>query len=569
MTNLPEEILALDVEALSIEIARAEERQAKVNDFAARLEKWNKEQQFNIFGQLTAHIDSQLRQAKSDLEEVTEFTPPYIPPEQDRIDFRKDFHRSILRSGRRTFTPVVIFLLVPTILGFIDSLARLTPIGKAIYPIAGAFLFVAFLIFTLVRRAKKGKTTWPNGRVALWLSSAFIGGALLGLWPLIGIPVKWFINYSPLYPSPFTVIFIAMAWALGSFLAALLRYHANYRGYYRQILDAHSALAWRSGGTLNTRTAILKLEIARRQVQFWAKVLGAHLRKPWIAPEVEEQSLGWSAFANSFPPSIRLAQALETNSVGENRPIEVLRTISGIVEAESSNGWRTANLERLVKLAEKFNPNATPLTWDGIDSDNTAAPNGSHEQLIRLVNDEAFLTYLGARKVEELGPGVQDQILENAELKVATAQANRGQEGILNWDDHLQLAVGDVTEGAPPLAQFSIKPAHQPEGYNTDVISVISAPPRLLMKIEESSSAQIPSSVELVEMINEGSRSIDLVLRIDIAGLNQAIPISAVTLPESVEPAFTLEAPEGVCGNCGQSDCPSLTSRATCKKSGV
>lgn len=562
---MKEEIL--DVEALALAINEAEEKQKRLTDFSARLEQWHEARRETFMGRLVTHLDLELGRAHADLNEQNNFVLPIIPDEQERIEFRKDFHRKILGRFRFNFLGALFFVFLPRLLEMLGQLGTATPLGKNIYFILAPIVFSVILSVVIVRRVTKGKKIWPARRMVFWIIAAIVIGALIAVWPFFSVIISVIVSVF-LVPFNSYVITALVSWFVITFTVAFLKYHAQFRSYYNKISDAHSVLDWRSGGSLHIRSSIRKLELLKSQTKYWAELIGHHIRNPWIMPTSQEIDSSWSNFSASFPPSIRIAQAMETMPVGGGRPPAVARRISSITESQTGAGWRWQQLDRLVTHSENFTKTGLPLKWDAVDMDTPSAPNGSRELLLLLAQNSDYLTHLGQEKINELIPIVQDGILESAEMQVAAFSPLRGQAEIANWDEHLANSIGEISQGSPPMAKFAIRLAYQPEGYNNDVISVIAAPSRLVSKLKRTHANVSTDSIELVEASQEGVRNIDLALRIDLAGTRQGIPLEAVFLPEAYEGPGLVINPK-ICSNCGREDCSSLTSRTKCKVSGV
>jgi hypothetical protein len=245
------------------------------------------------------------------------------------------------------------------------------------------------------------------------------------------------------------------------------------------------------------------------------------------------------------------------------------KAIALVMQDQSRNGWRVANLDLFKSNASRFSNLPYQISWDSIDGDGPSAPNGSRKTLLDFVKNENFLLEHGIEKVADLIPEVQNKILEAAELQVVAIGPNRGQAKEQNWDQHLELSVGDPALGSPPLANFAFRPAYLNEGLNNSVISLISGPERLLNKVRSRTGNKVPASVELINTHDQSARNIDLVLRIDLAGVEKSISPNSIWLPKAGD-HFRADSPDlSRCRKCGREDCASLTSASECQGSGV
>jgi hypothetical protein len=563
--SINQDIDSLNEEEVLAQINESENRQKQITDFTMMVEEWYQRQKNTIFGQLIGRVDEQIALANADLLAQDKFVKPEIPNEVDRIKYRKTFHSEILRRLRFNSSVIFAFFLIPLIFSALDAMGVLTLLGIAIYPILGSAIFITSILFVVIRRSRTSAEKWPPRRMATWITLGTAIAALVAFWPAIGIFAKIAVK-SAFFPSAFQVILIFVGWYLIGFLRALLKYHLNYKKYFNKIADAHAELAWRSKGTLHVRSGIRRLELARQQIEYWATVFGYHLRTPWKLESKDAIENKWAALATSFPVSVRIAQA---RGVFGSEGADMQKAIALVVQDQSRNGWRVANLDLFKSNASRFSNLPYQISWDSIDGDSPSAPNGSRKTLLDFVKNENFLLEHGIDKVADLIPAVQNKILEAAELQVVAIGPNRGQAKEQNWDQHLELSVGDPALGSPPLANFAFRPAYLNEGLNNSVISLISGPERLLTKVRSRAGNKLPASVELINTYDQSARNIDLVLRIDLAGVEKSIPPHSIWLPQAGD-HYRTESPDlSRCRKCGRRDCVSITNGSACLGSGV
>jgi hypothetical protein len=560
-----QDIDSLNEEQILAQINESENRQKQITDFTMMVEEWYQRQKNTIFGQLIGRVDEQIAIANADLASQEKFVKPEIPNEADRIKYRKTFHSELLRRFRFNFSVIFAFLLIPVIFSTLDAIGVLTLLGIAIYPILGAAILVFTILFVVGRRFRTSSEKWPPRRMATWITLGVAVAALVAFWPAIGLFAKIAIK-SAFFPSAFQVILFFVGWFLLGFVRALLKYHFKYKEYFNKIADAHAELAWRSKGTLHVRSGIRRLELMRQQIEYWATVIGYHLRTPWQLESKDAVENKWAAVATSFPVSVRIAQA---RGVFGSEGADMQKAITLVMQDQSRNGWRVANLDSYRSNASRFNNLPYQINWDSIDGDSPSAPNGSRKTLLEYVKNENFLLKHGIEKVADLIPEVQNKILEAAELQVVAIGPNRGQATEQNWDQHLELSIGDPALGSPPLANFAFRPAYLNEGLNNAIVSLISGPERLLNKVRSRAGNKIPASVELISTHDQSARNIDLVLRIDLAGVEKSISPNSVWLPKAGD-HFRTESPDlSRCRKCGREDCVSINSSSECQDSGV
>jgi hypothetical protein len=516
-----------------LEIQKLESRQSELEEAATKLETWYQGQTNNVFGKLQSFVESELARARGALDSSENASMPSIPDDSQPVDARKNFHKKIRSRGFFNGGVVSFFFLLPVLIDFIDSLGFLTLLGPGIYPIVGVSVFIAVVLFVIIRRARKGNQRWPGKRIALWIFLAVAVSVVVGAWPVSGLIAKIVMN-SGFVPNGYLALVIGLGLWLLSFLNAMIKYFTEFEEYRIEVSSAHAALNEMQGGTLALRTDIRRLEVNLQQIRYWAEVLGLFFRKPW---NVSNSGMGlddWKNYGAIFPKSLRIGNAVEVDASGLDKPSEIKKLEDSVVADSTKKGWRLDDFNSLIRNSLRAPGNSATLTLDGLYLDSPASPNGYREKLLELVKSEKYLDILGGLKILEALPNVQDKILESADLQVAPYAPADGQNHLLKWDEHLMLAVGDLEIGARPLARFAIRDAHQPEGYNHDVAAFIAAPERLMNKMRQSKSAN-HSSVTLIPSSAQTERNIDLVLRLEICGLAQVIPASAVILPDFEE----------------------------------
>ena len=563
--SINQDIDSLNEEEVLAQINESENRQKQITDFNMMVEEWYRRQKNTIFGQLLGRVDDQIAVANADLVNQQQWVKPEIPNEEDRIKYRKTFHSEILRRFRFNSSIVLAFLLIPLIFSTLDAIGVLTLLGIAIYPILGSAIFITSILFVVVRRSRTSAEKWPPRRMATWIALGAAIAALVAFWPALGIFAKIAVK-SAFFPSAFQVILIFVGWYLIGFLRALLKYHMNYKKYFKKISNAHAEIAWRSKGTLHVRSGIRRLELVRQQIEYWATVIGYHLRTPWKLESKDAIENKWAALAPSFPVSVRIAQA---KGVFGSEGADMQKAIALVMQDQSRNGWRVANLDLFKSNASRFSNLPYKINWDSIDGDSPSAPNGSRKTLLDFVKNENFLLEHGVEKVAELIPEVQNKILEAAELQVVAIGPNRGQAREQNWDQHLELSIGDPSLGAPPLSNFGFRPAYLNEGLNNSVISIVTGPERLLNKVRAKTVNSLSGDVELIDTHDKSARNIDLVVRVDLAGVEKPISSESIWLPQAGDQYRAEISDMSRCEKCGSKDCESISSDSECQDSGV
>lgn len=564
----PLELDELNIDDLNELLEVYETRQAELTQLAGQATSWKDLQSNSLIGRVLQHVESQLDIANQDLAQQTAEVDVLIPEEETRVNLRKSFHSTLLSAFKFSFCILFLFLLIPAILEFLDGLAFSTPLSLGIYPLLGVAIPSIVLIIMLVLRSKYHKEVWPTRRILKYVLLSTLTGALVGTWPLVGPLVHLFVA-STFFPSFLQVFSFALLWLLIVFTGAILKYHAGFREYYDSVTLAHAILAWASRGSLHIRTSIHRLNQISRQVTYWAEMLGLHLRKPWITNPHGEMDEGWAKSVGSFPPSIKVAEAIDQSPDGGPRPIAIERIIHRIALRESSRGWRKENFRNLLATAAKFSPSGLNF-GDAIDRDTPASPNGSRAEVLKLVQNERFLAFLGDGLHDGIQSEVQDWILDEADLPVSVVQPGRRQDKNPSWDEHLVSVIGDVQAGSPPLANFAIQELHHQRGYANGVTSFVFAPSRVIRLLEtENAGREIPAGLNLKALSSNSTRNIDLVLRLDIAGIEQQIDASHLHLPVVGSPERTSIIAKDACQKCGRRTCASLDGKSACDGSAV
>ena len=539
---------------------------------------WQKIQGNNILGLIREHVRNQLSLGYETLANFDNFVKPEYPSEQMRIDSRRSFHSKLLRRMNRNFFVALFIAMIPVFLGWLDGLSNATPFSGIIYGFIAAVIAILSLILALGLRARKRKLGLKSKHTGRIIGYGWSVAALIASWPYIGFFVKLAVN-SSWFPSLWEVILAAALVMIFTFVRAVVSYAYELSDFWYQINAAYEALNARRGGALKIRTTIRRLELTLTQLGEWDRIIGQYIRKPWITRDRVAQATEWEKDATKLPKSIRIANALET-SESQSNPVK--RTINQIISRESRNGWRVNGLLEFIALAPKFEEVAAKLTWSGIDQDNPLTPNGSLRRLRALAESDEYLTLVGDSKVDRLIPIEQDRILADAQLEVKAVAPSKGQPEVSAWDEHLRHVVGNLGDGEPPFANFAIMPIHTTDGIATkNLVSYVIGPERLISNLKKEFDGRINSNTHLVPAATSENRHIDIVLRMDFAGLAPAEvsanfspiwPEALVWPGDSVVLNVVEDETSNLvrCAKCGRSDCPAATNpKLVCKESGI
>ena len=550
---------------LRIEREMSEQAQTSLIEFGANLAQWHAKQSNTLFGALLGHIDSQIGKANADLIAVNNQINVEIPDERERIDLRRAFHRRLLSSIKFDIRLILFVVLFPKFADFMDNVQYLTPLGPAIYPVAALGFFATCAIGVMLFRLRQGKARWPGRRIGKWLAIAGAVSLVIAFWSWLSLPVKLWLM-SPFFPSIWQVLGFSLIWFVITFIGAILTYHAGFRKHWNSVTFARATLAWASRGSLHIRTARHMLMQSRRQVMYFAELFGHHLRRPWMINADSFDSERWAQMASKFPPAIKVALAVEQGEDGKERPTALRQIIDRIYAAASAKSWRKLNFQRLMKLATRENGGALEFAT-AIDQDTPSTPNGSRARLLELVQDDAFMLRVGTQKHDVMMKEVQKSLLETDEILVRRVKPQLGQPDVLNWDEHLVSVIGNPSMGSPSLAQFAVDEMSR-DGYTDRVQTVVYGPSKLISAVQAKAQLKADSTVELRSLDAESQTGVDLVLRLDIAGIDKAIPASALRLPQT-NVAKSDDVDPSRCPRCGRLNCDSYRAGKECTWSGI
>lgn len=550
---------------LQEERQEAEHNQNTLIEFGASLAEWHSKQSNTLFGSLIGHIDSQVTKANIDLLAVNNQINVEIPDESERVELRRNFHRRLLKSLKFDLRLILFVVLFPRFVEFMDNLQFMTLLGPGIYPVAALGFFSTSAILVGLLRWRRGKVRWPGSRIAKWLVLSGLLSLVIAFWNLLSVLANLWLM-SPFYPSIWHVVLFCLFWFIVTFIGAIFTYHAGFRRHWNSVTLARATLAWASRGSLHIRTAKHILLQSRKQVIYFAEMLGHHLRRPWVVTHDSLDTERWNQMAANFPPAIKVAVAEEFTENGTERPQALRQIIDRIYAVASSRSWRKLNFQRLLDLATKENGGAIEFAT-AIDQDTPSTPNGSRNKLLGLVQDESYLKRVGSKQHDVMMKEVQKSLLETEEILVRRVKPQLGQPDVLNWDEHLESVIGDPAQGSPSLAQFAIDEMNR-DGWNDRVQTVIYGPTKLVEEIDLKSARKKDSTVELRPLDSKVQTGVDLVLRLDLAGVDRAIPALALRLP--VSQVSNHDAHDlARCGRCGRLNCESYLTGQPCNRSGI
>lgn len=515
----------------------------------------------SLFFKLIRHLDGQIDLAKADANVSRLAFDDKFDDENDFIGYRQEFHKSIFKRFISHSVPILVILGFQAIVDFLDSLSWMTILGPFLYPLIGLVAFSLTLSIVLTRRAKLGKTKWPGKRIAKWLVLSGLGSALIAFWPLVSIALA-FLGSFDFWPSNWILVLALVFIFIGAVLQALLKYQYKYREYFDKLQVLAAQVKWASEALVRANHELHRLGIQREQVLDWMNILALHSYRPWMLPNASQVDSRWNSLASTLPISVHVGQAIDFNSEAGEWSTQMTRIVESTTESLSQQGWRSQSLENLLKSSDKHREISRSLDWEALDLDSPVTPNGSRAELIRLLENEDFLLHVGESAVQAKRRDIERLLLDAAELKVSDisgeSQRRKGlKENEHNWDEFLTLPMGDLSYGSPALAKFAFAQSSQLEGHHSNIESLVFVPKRIAKNLV-SSGQQIPEFTRLISATRNEGHEFDLVVRIDIAGMRNPIPLKSLAVASGEDIQLIESQVLATCSNCGSPKCPSL-----------
>lgn len=595
-------------------------------DLVGKISPWYSIQENNIFGALFKHLDKQIEMANSDEASHSESIDIEVPSDDVRIGLRKQFHSRVLKSLRFNLATAAILLFLPVFFDFLDNAQFFTPLSIAIYPILAVATFIAMITFVIVRavvsrannklknayahlvvaaktpeealtgdtgeasnaqqdidnptsdkvskrRVKRGlKPLWGWKRITGWIAVAFGFSALVFFWPVAGIFAR-IIYKAPFFPSAWQIILGALLIFISRFTYSILNYYVHYRElYFKPANRAWKKIYWASRGLLIIRSDKKRFEIMKGQLQYWHRVYGQLLRRPWsinLSANLQRANLGIGAV---FPPTVKIAQALDA-SADDTVAVTRLESIEqSLYHSLTKRGWRSEHFQEFLQKYRNmrdFSPAAKAIEKN-LDAMTPATSEGLAREFEELVSNSRYLEYVGNSKLQAQLEDIQSEILKTGDLRVAVLRSVRDQLPVQDWNSHLKSILIDETRvddgnsvrveaGAVIPSELlqswaftkeaNIKPLDSP---NQRMYTFVLAPERIEEELRALAARQ---DVDVEPIFEPDDKSIDIVLRIDLVGHEGDLKSADVRLPRIERPAIYETR---YCEECSSSVCQSL-----------
>jgi len=576
------------IEEIETNLLNLESKREKLATVDAELAEWYAEQQFNIFGYTIKHLDEQLKAATLAKDSYKGIQEIQIPQDSERIALRKTFHSRVLQSLRFNITWPSILILLPFFFDFLDRINLLSPLGPLTYPfVAAIFLTVALLFIglrTFFARKKWNKANsssepkirdivqqgkldnvqnevfqpvvskptlktekkearklarqkqgpWPTSKVLKWVSGSLLLATLIFFWPVAGNFAK-IIYKAPFFPSGWQVLLAALGIFVTRFLFALASYYRGYVNFENSLKTAVAEVEFARGRAFKIRKSIQRFELLINEFFWWNKVMGIHLRQPWLIEDSSSGKGSRKSLGESFPKSLLLAHALDDSAQDELARIKYENYRVSIYDEETRRGWRQRNFEKFYETDEvlgKYVVDGKRLSESIAKS--TLQPNTPYGAVLaELLTNEEYLKHIGEEKQEIHLKKTQKSILSDGGLHVEVDQPGLTEPLIRTWDDHLKVIVkspltNDFVRSVMTIWGLTTE-AHT-EGHNKDVKTYVSGPRGLIERMKLELGDEGSKSVVWRAGDNDEIRVVDLLQRVDLLFL----PIESVRLPRAI-----------------------------------
>jgi hypothetical protein len=574
-----------DLRATILELEAKKEEICTVDE---QLSEWYAEQQFNVFGYTIKHLDEQLKaaiQAKDSYKGIQQIE---IPEDSERIALRKKFHSRLLHSLRFNITWPSVLILLPFLFDFLDRINLLSPIGPLTYPfVSGIFLVLALLFISLrafyaKRKWRKSKTSsepklrdvistssrelsemdnpdtkstlidssnnfekshkdrkkakgpWPASKTIFWISAAFLLAILIFFWPVAG-PWAKLIYKAPFFPSGWQILLAALGIFITRSIFALASYYRGFVNFENSLKTAVAEVQFAHGRAFKIRKSIQRFELIIKEFFWWNRVLGVHLRKPWLVPEVDYEHSGKASLGEYFPKSVLLAHALDDSAQDELARIKYENYRVQIYDEETRRGWRQRNFENFYEtdaVLGKYVVDGKRLA-ESVAKSTLHADSPFGNIFATLLTNDDYLRYIGEEKLETWLKETQKQILNDGGLHVEIDQPGVGESQIRKWDDHLKAIVkSPITNDfvKTVMTVWGLTTEAHTDGHNKDVKTFVTGPSGLIERMKVDFGEETSKKVTWSANSNDEIRVVDLLQRIDLLYL----PLESVKLPRAL-----------------------------------
>jgi hypothetical protein len=341
------------------------------------------------------------------------------------------------------------------------------------------------------------------------------------------------------WPSAWQAVAITAGIVLIVVLLASTAYHLGWSRLERQIIDSGDRLEWASNSIRHNRRELRRMEALHRQALEWLQLLAGAVHKPWIVKDSWLSNEPPAVDLKSMPFAVRLAVTREDD------PVAAGRMKREAAQALLVKGWRARAFARLLdELCTKLGYDAATLGLEALDADLPHASNHSRRILAQHAADPETLVTIAHAYLQEIVAEVQGVSLSQSNPRVTLIVADplRGddenqpvdsalREPPLEWDQFLLDSVVGRSNPVTPIGSLGIAEMALADAHHENVRSFLLVPDRLT---SDAHIAGVDGRLEVTGYSDSDVRSLDLVIRVDVAG---PIPASAARLWEKANSA--------------------------------
>ena len=497
---------------------------------------------------------------KADIAEYeTLVTSLELPKKGALVELRKKFHKNLLVNTAVFGIPAALLFLIPWF-------SRLNAVQWLVDFLRSPFfaLFVVTVVavtagIILLFRKILGEKKVSNKRgIKYLLTSAVIPLFTYGLFSF----QSWLLrNVTPVIEQirPLSLWTIAILFFFAA-LAALVIYYRGWSVFRRTVTDELNRLENVAAGYVKTKQELARLEYLYSQTTTWMKIIAHSLHRPWKVHPDWRNSSPAQASSESFPMSLRVAQAIETD-VAESAQLRRL-----IAQRLLVQGWRAEVFAKnLEKIGRRLGYAKDQITVEFLDADLPHQPNGGRklvldhfdysagtalEGVLNLTNpqnatsqidtnpepDDSYLVevardlliYLTEQTqgsaLTEARPSVE-QVVQNPLAELLTTDIDeQSQLRVFDWDQFLKSALGIEDVSQPPMGTLAFSAEGKKANAGANPVAKILVPERF----EKSLPKPKASTVELVSVGSDKPQNpAEIILRYDVVG---PLPFSHVHL---------------------------------------
>lgn len=336
-------------------------------------------------------------------------------------------------------------------------------------------------------------------------------------------------------------------------------YYRRWSAFERRVDLITSRVSQAEDGLTGSRRELARLTSLHEQATDWLEIIATVLHYPWsVRPEWREQPVRDMDTSN-LPFAMHIANANANDDGAANR---LERNAAPTLLRK---GWREEAFHDLLEeIAKTVGVPPLAVGTSALDNDMPHASNNSRSIVRSHMNEPEVLERVAARRIANLVFAIQQESLVGGGVDVVPlaigqfaglvneAQGTSASDSRVSWDSYLRQTLGTATDAVPPINPLVISSVSVQAGHHEELTSYVLAPARLAASFEATTGAE----VEVIAYDNTASPSLDLVVRVDMAG---PIPIPALNLWRSSPggaSSMTNAGELAKCPSCGRPDCP-------------